>query len=94
MSFQDLFELALLNSREYQREKESLYEAALTLSLERFAYATKFTVRGTTVDTTYTHQSSRRRHGQYVGGSQCLQRRQAAGDQWYLGRASLPTMWC
>ncbi len=28
----------------------------MTLSLERFAYATKFTVRGTTVDTTYTHR--------------------------------------
>ena len=56
MSFQDLFELAQLNSRAYQREKELLYEAALTLSLERFAYATKFTVRGTTVDTTYTHR--------------------------------------
>ncbi len=56
MSFEDLFELALLNSREYQRQKELLYEAALTLSLERFAYATKFTVRGTTVDTTYTHR--------------------------------------
>lgn len=56
MSFEDLFELALLNNRAYQSEKEALYEAALTLSLERFAYATKFTVRGTTVDTTYTHR--------------------------------------
>ncbi|MHB8971996.1 MAG: TolC family protein [Pirellulaceae bacterium] len=56
MSCEDLFELALLNSRAYQLEKELLYESALTLSLERFAYATKFTVRGTTVDTTYTHR--------------------------------------
>ena len=45
----------MLNSREYQREKELLYEAALNLSLERFAYTTKFSVRGTTVDSTYTH---------------------------------------
>jgi hypothetical protein len=56
MTFYDLFELALLNSRAYQLEKESLYEAALNLSLERFAYASKFTVRGSTVDTTYTHR--------------------------------------
>ncbi|MHB8867070.1 MAG: TolC family protein, partial [Pirellulaceae bacterium] len=55
MSFQDLFELALLNSRDYQRQKELLYDAALSLSLERFAYATKFSARGATVDTTYTH---------------------------------------
>jgi hypothetical protein len=44
-----------MNSREYQREKELLYEAALNLSLERFAYATKFSVRGATVDSTYVH---------------------------------------
>ncbi|MFW6170610.1 MAG: TolC family protein [Planctomycetota bacterium] len=51
----DLFELALLNSREYQRQKESLYQAALDVALERYAYATKFSVHGATVDTTFTH---------------------------------------
>lgn len=55
-TFDDLFQLALLNSRAYQLEKERLYQTSLTLSLERFAYATKFTVRGNTIDTTYTHR--------------------------------------
>lgn len=55
MTLPALFELALLNSREYQRQKEVLYQAALDVSIERFAYATKFSVRGATVDTTYTH---------------------------------------
>jgi len=55
MTVHDLFELAVLNSREYQREKEALYQAALNLSLERYAYATKFTARGNGVDTAYTH---------------------------------------
>jgi hypothetical protein len=55
-TFDDLFQLALLNSRAYQTEKERLYQTALTLSLERFAYATKFTVPGNTIDTTYTHR--------------------------------------
>ncbi len=54
----DLFELALINSREYQRRKEILYQAALNVSIERFAYATKFALRGTTVDTTYSHLRS------------------------------------
>lgn len=54
-TLRDLFELALVNSREYQRQKEILYEAALDVALERYAYATKFSLRGTTVDTTYTH---------------------------------------
>ena len=59
VGLRELFELALINSREYQRQKEVLYEQALNVSLERFAYATKFSVRGTTVDTTYTHSRVR-----------------------------------
>ncbi len=58
VSLRELFDLALLNSREYQRQKEILYERALDVSLERFAYATKFSARGGTVDTTYTHLRS------------------------------------
>ena len=58
MTLPDLFELAVINSREYQREKELLYDAALRLSLERYAYATKFSTRGATVDTTYSHVRS------------------------------------
>ncbi len=50
-----LFDLALINSRDYQRQKEILYELALNVSIERFAYATKFSPQGGTVDTTYTH---------------------------------------
>ncbi len=53
--FEEIFELALLNSREYQTQKESLYRAALTASLERYAYVSKFSVAGNGVDTTYTH---------------------------------------
>jgi hypothetical protein len=59
LTLEELFELALIDSREYQRRKEILYEAALNVSLERFAYATKFSLRGTTVDTTYSHLRSR-----------------------------------
>ena len=54
----ELFDLALIDSREYQQQKESLYEQALDVSLQRYAYATKFNVRGGTVDTTYTHLRS------------------------------------
>lgn len=56
MSLENLFELALLNSRSYQQQKEILYNTALDLSLDRYAYATKFSTRGGTVDTTYTHR--------------------------------------
>ncbi len=59
LTLHDLFQIALINSREYQRQKELLYRAALTLSLERYAYATKFTTRGNGVDTTYLHQRNR-----------------------------------
>jgi hypothetical protein len=55
LDFYEIFELALLNSREYQTQKEALYRAALTASLERYAYVSKFTVSGNGVDTTYTH---------------------------------------
>ncbi len=56
MTLEDLFELALLNSRAYQREKESLYQAALSLSLERYAYATKFSAQGGRVGANYGHR--------------------------------------
>jgi len=38
----DIVVLALLNSREYQTQKESLYRVALRLSLQRFDYDLKF----------------------------------------------------
>ena len=55
LSLQDLFKLALINSREYQRQKEQLYFAALDLSLQRYAYATRLTSRQGSFDATYTH---------------------------------------
>jgi hypothetical protein len=48
----------LLNSREYQTQKENLYRAALSASLERYAYVSKFTATGNGVDTTYIHNRS------------------------------------
>lgn len=42
LNFDDIVELALLNSREYQTQKEILYRNALRLTLERFQYDLKF----------------------------------------------------
>ena len=55
LTFEQLMRLALLNSREYQTQKEQLYRAALAVSLARFDYDLKFTPsgNGTTVD--YLH---------------------------------------
>ena len=36
LALEDIVELALINSREYQAQKETLYRAALALSLERY----------------------------------------------------------
>jgi hypothetical protein len=42
LNLTDIVVLALLNSREYQTQKESLYRVALRLSLQRFDYDLKF----------------------------------------------------
>lgn len=42
LNFDDIVELALLNSREYQTQKEILYRNALRLTFERFQYDLKF----------------------------------------------------
>lgn len=63
LTLHDIFELALINSREYQQQKQNLYQAALTVSLQRYSYATKFTTTGNGVDTTYTHS---RTNGQTI----------------------------
>jgi outer membrane protein TolC len=55
LSLEQILELALLNSREYQTEKEALYRTALNLSLERFDYVLKFSPRGTSVNSTWSH---------------------------------------
>lgn len=55
LTLDQLVQLALINSREYQAQKESLYRAALAVSLARFDYQLKFgsTNQGTTLD--YNH---------------------------------------
>ena len=52
LTLEDLINVAVRNSREYQTQKEILYRAALRLSLERFDYQLKFTPvgNGTRVD--------------------------------------------
>lgn len=55
LALEDIIELALLNSREYQTQKETLYRAALRLSLQRFDYDLKFSTTGNRVATDYTH---------------------------------------
>jgi outer membrane protein TolC len=42
LTLDDIVYLTLLNSREYQTQKETLYRVALQLSLQRFAYQLKF----------------------------------------------------
>ena len=55
LSLEGIVQLSLINNRAYQTQKENLYRASLQLSLERYAYALKFTTsgNGTTVD--YLH---------------------------------------
>jgi outer membrane protein TolC len=55
MSLEDILQIALVNSREYQTRKEELYRAALRLSLERFAYELKFTRFGNGTDPVFRH---------------------------------------
>lgn len=58
LSFEEIIRLTLLNSREYQSQKEVLYQTALRLSLERFRYQLKFTPFGTGSTTTWNHARS------------------------------------
>ncbi|MBN2476405.1 MAG: TolC family protein [Pirellulales bacterium] len=55
LALEDIVELALINSREYQAQKETLYRTALRLSLERFDYDLKFSTGGNGTATTYRH---------------------------------------
>ena len=43
LTLEDIVELAAINSREYQTQKENLYRVALSLSLQRFDHQMKFT---------------------------------------------------
>jgi outer membrane protein TolC len=55
LTLDDLIELAQRNSREYQTQKETLYRAALALSLERFDYDLKFSATGNSTAVNYDH---------------------------------------
>jgi len=55
LTFREIVELGYLNSREYQAAKESLYSAALALTLQRFDYLTKYSVTGNGASVTYDH---------------------------------------
>jgi outer membrane protein TolC len=53
LALEDIVELALINSREYQTQKERLYLTALALSLERFDYDVKFSTSGNRMTVDY-----------------------------------------
>jgi len=53
LSLEDVLQLALINSREYQAQKEQLYVKALTLSLQRFDYDLKFATSGNGTNVNY-----------------------------------------
>jgi len=55
LTFCNIVELAYLNSREYQTQKETLYKSALALSLRRYDYMCKFTASGNSVAADYDH---------------------------------------
>ena len=55
LSFEDIVELALFNSREYQARKEQLYRDALRLSLVRFDYQLKFSRNANRTAANYSH---------------------------------------
>jgi hypothetical protein len=55
LTLEDIVDLALLNSREYQTQKETLYRVALRLSLERYDYQLKFGPTGNGTDVNYAH---------------------------------------
>lgn len=55
LTLEDILHLAGINSREYQRQKEILYLAALRLTLDRFDYDLKFSTGGNRHTVDYTH---------------------------------------
>jgi outer membrane protein TolC len=64
LNLEQALELALVNSREYQDERENLYLAALPVTLERFSFAAQFFAIGQAVrlwagrQTTEGHQNN------------------------------------
>jgi len=55
LALEDIVDLALLNSRQYQAQKEQLYSVAMQLSLERFDYDLKFATVGNGTAANYNH---------------------------------------
>ncbi len=55
VNLENILEIALINSRDYQTRKETLYRVALRLSLQRFDYDLKFLSRGNGASLQYTH---------------------------------------
>ncbi len=55
LTLEDILHLTGINSREYQRQKEILYLAALRLTLDRFDYDLKFSTGGNRHTVDYTH---------------------------------------
>ena len=55
LDLEDIIYLARINARDYQRQKEVLYLAALRLTLERFDYDLKFSTGGNRHTVDYTH---------------------------------------
>jgi hypothetical protein len=58
LSFDDILQLALLNSREYQAQKEQLYRVALRLSLQEYEYQLKFAPFGNGTSVQYETRNS------------------------------------
>jgi len=58
LGLEEVIDLALLNSREYQAQKEALYRTALALSRERFGYGIHFTESGNGTDIDYAYARS------------------------------------
>jgi hypothetical protein len=58
LSLDDAIALGLLNSREYQSQKEQLYRVALRLSLQRFDYDLKFAPFGNGTGAEFTTRGS------------------------------------
>ena len=63
LTLENIVELGLLNSRELQTQKETLYKAALAVSLEQFAYLLRFTPFGNGGDVLYRRLNT---DGNYV----------------------------
>ena len=55
VTLENILELALINSRNYQRTKEQLYARALQLSFQRFDFELQFFPRGNGTSVNYDH---------------------------------------